>query len=132
MYKEQGWGPWTVAKNLGIVGGGQVSTSVLSEMNRKKQTSEITKQMNFIYDALELGLMTEQEASIKLAELDSLKKSLAKAKKPKKIAFKLTPAPKLRTVKLKFGKPRKTNIKKVKMPVIKEPPKTKLVLTKSK
>lgn len=84
LYKEQGWSPWTVARNLGIVDGGTVSAESIS-----KATGKTFK--------------------------------IAKAKKPKKITFKVTnfkstpitikKKGKTAMPTIKFAKPMKNKIK---------------------
>lgn len=46
MYKQQGWGPWTVARKLGIVGGGQVAGTVQGTGNEESYIAAANKRIN--------------------------------------------------------------------------------------
>ena len=158
MWRQQGWGPWTVARNLGIVGGGTVSdypkyTGETQEMinqmwesgvltTGKRGTAEYIKEKYGIDVYSYTG--SDQDIAEKVAKASKVKvKKVAKVtvKKlaPSKITFKALGRKALPAIKLKAppkfkvseAKPVKITVPK-ELPAIKMPPASAFRLTVSR
>lgn len=76
MWKSQGWQPWTVARELGLVPGYEARQSTIDRINNKTQTSRKNRREVKLEPQFQSFKNTEKQEQPKISKADEIRRAL--------------------------------------------------------